>query len=137
MTNNENGGCFILTRHSNSLMMASISDRPMDMELVVYTYSCDPIEHGDVCAMNHFWSGGSWPGYEHTRLRYYVDDEQVGQPVNVDFPIGMSDTVLAFVLVLLVLVLVLVLVPRFFGFLQCPSCSCQIVNHVMSHTDWV
>ena len=137
MTNNENGGCFILTRHSNYLMMASISDRPMGMELVVYTYSCDPIEHGDVCAMNHFWSGGSWPGYEHTRLRYYVDDEQVGQPVNVDFPIGMSDTVLAFVLVLFCWCWCWCWCHASSDSCNVLTCSCQIVNHVMSHTDWV
>lgn len=40
-----------------------------------------------VCVMQHFWSGGSWEGYQHTRLRYYVDGETTA---SIDFPLGLG-----------------------------------------------
>lgn len=38
----------------------------------MFEHSCTN-SSASLCVMRHFWSGGSWPGYQYTRLRYYVD----------------------------------------------------------------
>ena len=56
---------------------------PFFEELTVFSHTCDS---GATCVMSHFWAGGTWPGYAHSRLRYYVDGEE--RP-SVDVPFGL------------------------------------------------
>lgn len=59
----------------------------MEQETVVFEYTVkqSTLETGNM--MRHFWCGGSWAGYEHSRLRYYVDGEV---NASVDFPFGLG-----------------------------------------------
>mmetsp|Transcript_16830 Transcript_16830/g.43758 ORF Transcript_16830/g.43758 Transcript_16830/m.43758 type:complete len:391 (-) Transcript_16830:202-1374(-) len=62
---------------------------PMGQEIEVFSHTCaDGTDGaGGVCVMNHFWSGGNWPGYQHSRLQYYVDGEKTA---SVNFPLGLG-----------------------------------------------
>ena len=53
-------------------------------ETTVFSRGCTPSEAP--CAMQHWWSGGSFPGYLSTRVRYYVD----GTASAVDVPLGLA-----------------------------------------------
>eukprot|EP00041_Stephanoeca_diplocostata_P002496 m.27447 g.27447 ORF g.27447 m.27447 type:complete len:342 (-) comp13422_c0_seq3:179-1204(-) len=59
----------------------------MDRETVVFEHTVKEgtLQTGNM--MRHFWCGGNWPGYENSRLRYYVDDEPTA---SVDFPFGLG-----------------------------------------------
>ena len=62
---------------------------PFDTELTVFEHDCDATVGADsICVMSHFWCGGNWPGYENSRLRYYVDGEATA---SVDIPIGLGN----------------------------------------------
>lgn len=37
--------------------------------------------------LTHMWFGGDWPGYERTRIRIYVDDEQ---SPSIDMELGLG-----------------------------------------------
>jgi hypothetical protein len=56
--------------------------------VAVFNHSCGcRAEPTCVCAMQHMWTGGSWDGYELTRVRYYVDGEV---HASVELALGMS-----------------------------------------------
>lgn len=67
----------------------NLTQWPFDKELEVFQHTCDKSEWNpdSVCVMNHFWCGGGWPGYENSRLRYYVDGEE---KASVDIPFGLG-----------------------------------------------
>ena len=52
-------------------------------EVSVYNRECGPGE--GVCALHHWWSGGTFAGYTTSRVRYYVDDLEP-----VDLPLGLA-----------------------------------------------
>jgi len=62
---------------------------PFDKEVPVFNHSCGAAggAGSSACVMSHFWSGGAWGGYEHSRLRYYVDGEA---NASVSFPLGLG-----------------------------------------------
>jgi hypothetical protein len=66
-------------------------DWPVRQEVEVFNHTCDTADVNSAgtvaCAMQHLWTGGSWDGYELTRVRYYVDGEA---SASVDIPIGMG-----------------------------------------------
>ena len=41
-------------------------------EQVLWERTCNA---SSLCIVHHTWYGGSWPGYDTTRIRFYVDDE--------------------------------------------------------------
>ena len=57
---------------------------PCQTEKPVFERDCAPGERP--CAMQHWWSGGTFVNYTGTRVRYYVDDA----PVPVDIPLGLG-----------------------------------------------
>ena len=54
------------------------------VEQVVYTRGCAAAEAP--CAMQHWWSGGTFAGYPETVVRYYVD----GAAAPVEMPLGLA-----------------------------------------------
>ena len=48
---------------------------PAHTEVEVFNHSCACKGSDCGCAMQHMWTGGSWLGYELSRVRYYVDGE--------------------------------------------------------------
>ena len=49
---------------------------PAHTEVQVFNHTCSCNGEAQcVCAMQHMWTGGSWAGYELTRVRYYIDGE--------------------------------------------------------------
>ena len=57
---------------------------PFDSEITVFEHDC---KAATGCKMHHLWTGGTWPGYQNSRVRYYVDHEHVA---SVDFPLGLG-----------------------------------------------
>jgi hypothetical protein len=57
---------------------------PFGDEITVFQHAC---RAATGCKLKHLWTGGTWPGYHNSRVRYYVDGEQVA---SVDFPIGLG-----------------------------------------------
>ena len=55
------------------------------VEQSVYTRTCAAAEAP--CALQHWWSGGTFAGYAATRVRYYVDGAPSGP---VDMPLGLA-----------------------------------------------
>ena len=58
---------------------------PANKELVVFEHTL--ATQGNIAVMNHFWCGGSWPGYENNVMRYYVDGEE---KASVEYPFGLG-----------------------------------------------
>lgn len=54
-------------------------------EYTAFTRNCTADEAP--CAMQHYWSGGTFAGYTETRVRYYVDGAQVAA---TDIPLGLA-----------------------------------------------
>ena len=54
------------------------------VEMPVFQRECAPEE--TPCAMQHYWSGGTFAGYGNTIVRYYVDN--VSKPVSM--PLGLA-----------------------------------------------
>lgn len=52
------------------------------VEQTVFQHVCTEAEAP--CALQHWWSGGTFPGYLETRVRYYIDAEAAP----VDMPLG-------------------------------------------------
>jgi hypothetical protein len=59
---------------------------PCQREVTIFHRNCSWDEAP--CAMHHFWSGGTFPGYPQTRVRYYVDGEHDSPSVSI--PIGLG-----------------------------------------------
>lgn len=55
------------------------------VEQQVYFRNCSKEEAP--CAMQHWWSGGTFPGYALTRVRYYVDGQSEDP---LDLPLGLA-----------------------------------------------
>lgn len=62
---------------------------PTQQEISVFNHSCE----ASVCSMHHFWAGGSFPGYEDSTLRYYVDGESEASVV-IPFALGLGSDML-------------------------------------------
>jgi hypothetical protein len=60
------------------------ADLPCQSERTVFTRACAPNEQP--CAMQHWWSGGTFVNYTGTRVRYYVDGGLI--PVNIPLGLG-------------------------------------------------
>ena len=57
---------------------------PFQVEITVFEHDC---KAPTGCKLSHAWTGGTWPGYHNSRLRYYVDLEP---NASVDFPLGLG-----------------------------------------------
>ena len=72
---------------------------PYEEEVEVFSHVCDgvavhtsrelrQVSPESVCVMDHLWIGSDWPGFQDSRLRYYIDGETTA---SVDFPFGLGN----------------------------------------------
>ena len=84
--------CFHYLHHVTAAQSFGVSLKGIHLdfqkETTVFTRSCNV--HERPCAMHHWWSGGTFPGYAKTRVRYYIDSDRLPLELPLGLAHGMS-----------------------------------------------